>query len=237
MRRSTSGSLEHLVPFQRKKFLVPPRTPGKGVDAVEAEHVIDAKKMEAAPDAADTLPPPIEIPATHHVPVKNWDSPVLSPFLSELIVLKMGFRRRATAPVMRKFIRPRENVRAVIIDAERDVAHQCDAASFGVGFDRRPLFARDPLDVTEEVFALTEMFFLFRRLSLKPGPRCLDVLMLRRPLVPRFALAVLLDERAKERAIIKPGGLLIAEISKLRLSILRRVRREVHERFLEQTAL
>src|SRR5439155_6602471 len=69
MRRSTSGSLEHLVPFQRKKFLVPPRTPGKGIDAVEAEHVIDAKKMEAAPDAADTLPPPIEIPATHHVPV------------------------------------------------------------------------------------------------------------------------------------------------------------------------
>ena len=47
----------------------------------------------------------------------------------------------------------------------------------------------------------------------------------------------LLDERTKERVIIKPGGLLIAEMSKLRLSILRRVRREVHERFLEQTAL
>src|SRR5437879_11157119 len=121
MRRSTSGSLEHLVPFQRKKFLVPPRTPGKGVDAIEAEHVIDAEKMEAAPDAADTLPPPIEFPATHHIRVNNWDSPVLSPFLSELIVFKMSFRRRATAPVMRKFIRPRENVRAVIIDAERNV--------------------------------------------------------------------------------------------------------------------
>src|SRR5437879_2931621 len=107
MRRSTSGSLEHLVPFQRKKFLVPPRTPGEGVDAVEGEHVIDAKKMEAAADAADTLPPPIEIAATQHVPVENWDSPVLAPFLSDLIVLNMGCRRRATAPVMRSLVRPR----------------------------------------------------------------------------------------------------------------------------------
>src|SRR5438132_104708 len=209
----------------------------KCVDAIKAQNVIDAKKMEAASNTADALSPPIEVAVTHYVPVKKWDTPVLSPLLGELVVLEMGLGRRAPAPIERKFVPSRKNIGAVIIDAEWNVAHQRDAASFGVGFDRRPLFARDPLDVTEEVFALTEMFFLFRRLSLKPGPRCPDVLMLRRPLVPRFALAVLLDERAKERAIIKPGGLLIAEISKLRLSILRRVRREVHERFLEQTAL
>src|SRR5205823_14112916 len=113
--RPTSGSLKHLVPCQRKKFFVPTRTPGKGVDAVEAEHVIDAKKMEAAPNAADPLSPPIEIPATHHVPVKNWDAPVLSPLLSEPIVLEMRFRRGTAAPIEREFIRPRENVRAVVI--------------------------------------------------------------------------------------------------------------------------
>src|SRR5438477_12664106 len=170
--------------------------------------------MEAAPNAADPLSPPIEIPATHHVPVKNWDAPVLSPLLSEPIVLEMRFRRGTAAPIEREFIRPRENVRAVVIDAERNVTHQCDAASFGVGFDRRPLFARDPLDVTEEVFALTEMFFLFRRLSLKPGPRCLDVFVFRRPLVPRFALTVFFHQCAKERIIIQPGGLPVAEVPK-----------------------
>src|SRR6266446_9398500 len=38
--------------------------------------------------------------------------------------------------------------------------------------------------------------------------------MLRRPLVPRFAFAVLFHERAEKRVIIQPGSFLRAKISK-----------------------
>src|ERR1700726_259311 len=38
--------------------------------------------------------------------------------------------------------------------------------------------------------------------------------MLRRPLVPRFAFAVLFHKRAEERVISEPGGFLRAKISK-----------------------
>ena len=236
MRCPAARSLEHLAPFQREKFFVLLRTPGERVNAIETQNMVDPKKVKASPDAADPLPPPIEIPVTHHVPVKNRDSPILSPFLGEPVVLKMGFRRCASTPIMRKFIRPCENVRAVVADAEWNIAHQRNAALIGIRLDGRPLLVRDPLNVTEKIFAILEALFLFRRLLVKPGPRRLDVLMLSRPFVPRFALAVLFHERAKECVIIKPSGLLISEISKLRLSILRRMRRKVCERFLEQTA-
>src|SRR6476661_3684962 len=107
--------------------------------------------MEATPNAADPLPPPIEIPATHRLPVKNRDSPILSPFLSEPVVFEMRFRRRAPAPIEGEFLRPRENVSAVVADAERNVAHQRDAALFGIRFHRRPLLVRDPLNVAKKV--------------------------------------------------------------------------------------
>src|SRR4030081_1492805 len=123
MRRTAASSLEHLVPFQWKKLFVLLWTPRKSVNAIKTEHVIDPKKVEAASNAADALPPPIEIPVTHHVPVKNRDSPVLSPFLGELVVLEMGFRRCPSTPIMRKLIRPGENIGAVKVDAEWDVAH------------------------------------------------------------------------------------------------------------------
>src|SRR5713101_1883069 len=101
--------------------------------------------------------------------MKNWDAPVLSPLLGEEIVFEMRLGRRASAPIERKFIRPGENVGAVIINAERNVAHQRNAAFFGVVFYLRPLLFRDPLNVAEEIFSIAELFFLFRRLLLEPG--------------------------------------------------------------------
>src|ERR1700736_1962242 len=236
MRCAAAGSLKHLIPVERKEFLVLLRAPRKGVDAVKAQNVIDAKKMEAASNTANTLSPPIEIPATHYFPVKKRNAPILSPLLGELVVFKMRFRRRASAPIERKFTGPRENVRAVMIDAKWDVAHQRDTSPFGVRFGRGPLFVCDPLDVLKEMFAIVELFSLFGRLSLKPRARGIDVLMLGRPFVPSFALAVFFHQRAKKRIVIEPRRFLTAEFPKLRLSIFRCVRGEVCERFLEQTA-
>src|ERR1700720_5013711 len=101
MRNAAASSREHLIPVERKEFLVLLRAPRKGVDAVKAENVVDAKKMEAASNTANTLSPPIKIPATHYFPVKKRDAPILSPFLGELVVFKMRFRRRASAPIGR----------------------------------------------------------------------------------------------------------------------------------------
>src|SRR5438270_13418878 len=136
MRCAAAGSRKHLIPVERKEFSVLLRAPRKGVDAVKTQNVIDAKEVEAAPNTADALSPPIKIPATHHVPVKKRDAPILSPLLGELVVFKMRFRRRASAPIGRKFTGPCENICAAIIDAEWNVAHQRETAFFCVRFDR-----------------------------------------------------------------------------------------------------
>src|SRR6202035_901773 len=91
MRLAAAGSLEHLVPFERKKFSVLLRTPGKSVDAIEPQNVVDAEKMKTAPNAANTLSPPIEISMTHYLPMKKRNPPVLSPLLGEFVVLEVGF--------------------------------------------------------------------------------------------------------------------------------------------------
>src|SRR5260370_17687753 len=102
--RSGAASLpKHLVPVERKKFSVLLRPPRKCVDAIKTQNVIDAKKMEAASNTADALSPPIEVAVTHYVPVKNWDAPVLSPLLRELVVLAMGLGRPPPPPIARKF--------------------------------------------------------------------------------------------------------------------------------------
>src|SRR5437868_14813062 len=136
--------------------------------------------------------------------MKNWDAPVLSPLLGELVVLEMGLGRRAPAPIERKFIRPRENVRAVIIYAEWNVAHQRNAAIFGMCFNRGPLFVCNPLDVAEEILAILHLLFLFGGLPIEPGMRRFDVLLFRRPFVPRLALAVFFHEDAEECIVIQP---------------------------------
>ena len=60
--------------------------------------------------------------------------------------------------------------------------------------------------------------------------RRLDFSMLGRPLVPRFAFAVLFHERAEECIIIEPGGFLRAKILKCGFSILARMLAEICER-------
>src|SRR5437899_1997804 len=172
---------------------------------MKTQNVIDAKEMEAASNTADALSPPIEVAVTHYVPVKKWDAPVLSPLLGELVVLEMGFGRRAAAPIMRKFIRSRENIGAVIINAERNVAHQGKATLFGIRLNPGPLFVRNPLNVAKGIFAIVKLFFLFRGLSLQPGARGIDALMFSRPFVPRFALTIFFHQRAKKRIVVEPG--------------------------------
>src|SRR6266700_2700736 len=102
MRSATIGPLHHLVPFERKKCFVLPRSPWKSVNSIKTENVIDTEKMKAAPDTANALSPPIKIPATHRVPMKKRDAPVLSPLLRELVLLEMRLGRRAATPIMRK---------------------------------------------------------------------------------------------------------------------------------------
>src|ERR1700694_164853 len=135
--RAAASSFQHLIPIEREKVAIFARSPGKGIDPVETEDVIDTKKMETAPHAPGALAPPIEILLAHRIPAKKRNAPVLSPFLGELVVLEIRFRRRPTAPIQPEFIAARKNIRAVITDAEWNVAHESDLPLFRVGFDRR----------------------------------------------------------------------------------------------------
>src|SRR5436190_1160096 len=80
------------------------RSPGKGVDAVKAEHMIDPENVKNFSHSTDPPAPPIEIPRPHYIPAVKWDSPVLSPFLGELVILEVRLRRRATRPIDRELL-------------------------------------------------------------------------------------------------------------------------------------
>src|ERR1700693_852313 len=127
MRRPAAACHEHLVPIQLEKLFVLPRAPGKRVDTIKTENVVDAEKMKAMGDRADSFPPPIETAILHCRPAIHGDPPVLSPFLSEPVVFEMRFRGCAAAPIERELLRPGEHVRTVIADTKRNVAHQRDA--------------------------------------------------------------------------------------------------------------
>ena len=85
--------------------------------------MIDAKEVKNTPNGTYAHAPPVEIVRAHPVPAIKRNTPVLSPFLRELVVLEVQFRRRATGPIKREFLWPRENVGAVITDAKWNIAH------------------------------------------------------------------------------------------------------------------
>src|SRR5580700_10530472 len=106
LRGAAAGLSEHLIPIKMKKPFVSPWPPRECVNAIKSENMIDAEEMKYLFHAAHPLPPPIEIAAAHFVPAIKWDSPVLPPFLGELVVLEIRFRWCASAPIQRKFGAP-----------------------------------------------------------------------------------------------------------------------------------
>src|SRR2546423_419513 len=152
MWRAPAGFCEHVVPIEIEKLFVLLWSPRKSVDPVKTEGMVDSKKMKTVRNRANALPPPIEIALAHFRPAIQRDAPVLSPLLRELVVLEMDFRRRAAEPIERELARPREDVGTVIADTEWNIAHQTDAAFFGVTLSFGPLLVRDPLHITKTIF-------------------------------------------------------------------------------------
>ena len=107
---------QHLVPLERQKLAVAARPPGKGVDAIKTEDVVDAEEMKNLAHPLDPLPPPIEVVAPQDVPAIERDAPVLAPLLREGVVLEIRFGGRPARPVERKSLGMSEDVRAVIND-------------------------------------------------------------------------------------------------------------------------
>src|SRR5204863_9770677 len=99
---------------------------------------------------------------SHGRPAIERNAPVLSPFLGEFVVFEVRFRWSATAPIERELLRSRENIRAVVADAEWNIAHQRDPFLFRVVSDSRPLFVGDPLRVAEKIFPLGKLLLLFQ---------------------------------------------------------------------------
>src|SRR5213596_3125837 len=123
MRRAASGSFQHLAFIEGKEFLVQSWPPGERIDAIKSLDVIDPEQMKDPSDSAHPFAPPLKIVGAHGAPAIERNAPVLSPFLRERVVLEVRLGRRATEPIEQEFIRARENVGAVITDAEGNVAH------------------------------------------------------------------------------------------------------------------
>ena len=173
--------------------------------------------MEDAFYPAHALPPPIKIACPHRVPAVKRTAPVLSPFLRELVFLEKWFRRRAGRPIERELVTPREDIDTVVTDAERDVAHQGDAALVRKRFKFAPLLMGDPLHIAKEILPLGEGRLSIQGEATEPIARGFGRLI--RPCIPVFALAIFFHERAEEDVTIQPGGFFLAKLSKIRLSI------------------
>src|SRR6188472_4166259 len=193
--------------------------------------------MKDSPSGADPFSPPLKIIDTHSAPAIERNTPVLSPFLRECVILEMRLGRRATEPIEQKFAGTREHVGAVITDAERNVAHQRHAALLRVRFDVAPLLLRDPLHVTEEIQTTRHVRLLLQRKIAQPITSTFDRPMLLRPPVPRAAAFILLDENAEQCVVAQPGGFVFAEPFEFGLSLFVGVSREIRKRLLENALL
>jgi hypothetical protein len=109
--------------IKRQEFFVPFGPPGKGIDAVKSLDMIDPEQMKDSSGSSDPFSPPLKIVGAHGAPAVERNAPVLSPFLCKRVVLEMRLRRSTTEPIEQKFVGMRENVGAVITDAEWNVAH------------------------------------------------------------------------------------------------------------------
>src|SRR5438034_9445624 len=107
----------------RRDCLVPRRSPWNRIEAIKPLYVNDPNTMENASVGTFPLSPPLYIVCAHVIPAIERDTPVLSPFLREWVVLEVRFGRRATEPVQDEFILAGENVGAAITDTEWNIAH------------------------------------------------------------------------------------------------------------------
>ena len=156
VRTTAAGPGEHFLPVQGKELIVVRRTPRKRIDAIKTENVIDAEKMENLSHAVDALAPPSKILTPHLRPVVNGDAPVLTPFLGELIVFEIRFRRCATGPVEGEPLGVGKDIGAVIADSKWNISHQRDAVLLGELFHSAPLLVCNPLDVAKKIPPLFE---------------------------------------------------------------------------------
>jgi hypothetical protein len=80
-------------PGERKELLVPLRSPGEGIDAVEPEHMIDAEEMKDFLHAIERAGATTRSCGGAFRASHKRDAPVLAPFLGELSSLKYRLGR------------------------------------------------------------------------------------------------------------------------------------------------
>src|SRR5262249_2446710 len=141
--------------------------------------------MKDPPGSTDPFAPPLKIARAHCAPAIERNAPVLSPFLCKRVVLENWLGRSATKPVEHEFIPVREDVGAVVTDAEGNVHHRRHAGLLRVLFDVPPLLMSNPLHVAKEISAFHKACLLVMREIAYPVASTFSALLLRRPLVPR----------------------------------------------------
>ena len=112
------------------------------------------------------------------------------------IVFEDLLRWRAAAPLEVKEVRIREDIGAVVIHADGDVAHEPHADLGAVGAQLPPLREGDPLH--------PRMVGGLRSLGIHAGAG------IGRPVVPHL-VAMLVDERAEDGVVLQPRGLGLAK--------------------------
>src|SRR4030095_5503635 len=160
--------------------------------------------MKDPPRSTDPFAPPLKIVRAHCAPAIERNAPVLSPFLCKWVVLENWLGRSAAKPIQHEFIGARENVGAVIADAERNVAHQRHAALLRVRFDVPPLLMSNPLHVTKEISALCKACLSVMREIAYPIAGTFSALMVRRPSIPCGATVIFFDKNSEQRVVVQP---------------------------------
>src|SRR6478735_7341666 len=112
--------------------------------------MIDPEQVKQLTDSVHALLPPSDVLGSFCGPVVQRDSPVLSPFLDEVVVLEDLVRWSSSAPTRLEQGRLRPDIGAVIRYAKRHIAHEVYAQATGVRLDLAPLREGHPLPIGEE---------------------------------------------------------------------------------------
>ena len=185
--------------------------PREGVDAEEAEDMIDAKEVESGADLADALPPPGEIFLAMLIPFVEGDAPILAPLGGEGIIGEIVVGARAAAPLVIEELRVSPDIGAEVTDSEGDIAHQGDAFGGGVRFSGEPLLIGEPLEVLVEADLVEEGIAVGGGEMIEPEASEGRGLVMSGPPVPAFAVVIFGEERAEEGVVVEPSAFVLAE--------------------------